>query len=439
MCPTYWPDGFGQLTPRGMHQLYTLGSKYLRPRYVEGDSPMLPANWTRSGLYVRSTDYQRTLQSVTALLQGLYPPGTGPTLWDAPSEPAVTPDRIQVIPIHTMPQTEDGLLTWSAPTCPTWNAKRNAYLNQQEEATGEQGIFKELMDKLAAATDFPGLNLNNLYKVLDGLLTDRFHGYPLPGNLTNEDVEQAVNASQWVMAQWYGTPEFRKLGGGYMVSLVRDRMFARANNSAQPEFEPNTYPSPTGEQLTGPRLAVYSSHDITLLTLLYALKLESGPAENPPYASSVVFELVELDSTPPTPHLRNGGPDLSKFYVRVFYNKGIGTEGSSGVNTSTPFDPQNIVAIPDCHNYGTNGDILCRLDDFMKLTQAVNEPNWEGPCGLLPSRPSGSEKAVNAAKLAGVGAGSAFAGLILGVAVAYFCTRPKKDAAAASGGPYNQL
>jgi len=420
-----------------MHQLYTLGSDYLRPRYIESAEPLLPTNWTRSGLYVRSTDYQRTLQSVTSLLQGLYPPGTGPTLWDAPAQPAVTPDRIQVVPIHTEPQTEDGLLTWSGPTCPTWATQRNAYLNEQEAATGEEGIFKTLLDKLATATDFPGLNLNNLYKVLDGLLTDTFHGHPLPGKLDAADVAQAVNASQWVMAQWYGTPEFRKLGGGYMVSLVRDRMFARANNSAQPEFDPSTYPSPTWEQLTGPRLAVYSSHDITLLTLLYALGLESGPAENPPYASSIVFELVELDSAA---HLRAAGPDMTKFAVRIFYNKGIGTKGSSGENTTKPFDAKNVVQIPGCKNQGTGGDILCRLDDFMQLTDAVNEPNWQEPCGLVAPAAAGSTKgSAGPTKLLEVGVGGAFGGLVLGVAITYFLTRPKQGTDGAAAGPYNHL
>ena len=409
-----------------MHQLYTLGSEYLRPRYIESAEPLLPANWTRSGLYVRSTDYQRTLQSVTSLLQGLYPPGTGPTLWNDASQSAVTNDRIQVVPIHTEPQTEDGLLTWSGPTCPTWATQRNAYLNAQEDATGEEGIFQPLMDKLANATDFPGLNLNNLYKVLDGLLTDNFHGYPLPGSLGSSDVAQAVNASQWVMAQWYGTPEFRKLGGGYMVSLVRDRMMARANNAAQPEFDPSTYPSPTGEQLTGPRLAVYSSHDITLLTLLYALGLESGPAQNPPYASSVVFELVETAPAAAS----------ASYAVRVFYNKGIGTKGSSGEGTPTPFDDKNMVQIPKCANVGTGGDILCSLDDFMQLTAAVSEPEWQGPCGLTPSAPK--EKS-DKPKMVEAGVGGAAAGLVVGIALTYFLTRPKKAAEGATPGPYSKL
>ncbi len=49
------------LTPTGMQQLYNVG-KNVRSRYVDAMG-LLSHNYTREDLYVRSTNYDRTLMS----------------------------------------------------------------------------------------------------------------------------------------------------------------------------------------------------------------------------------------------------------------------------------------------------------------------------------------------------------------------------------------
>ena len=66
-----WPDGLGQLTAKGMQQTHFLG-RTIRERYSIG-------NYSRYEYYVRSTDYDRTLQSAQCVLSGIFPPGSGPT------------------------------------------------------------------------------------------------------------------------------------------------------------------------------------------------------------------------------------------------------------------------------------------------------------------------------------------------------------------------
>ncbi len=61
------------LTATGMQQLFTVGTA-LRTRYVESLA-ILDGNYSREELYVRSTNYDRTLMSAQSLLTGLYPPG----------------------------------------------------------------------------------------------------------------------------------------------------------------------------------------------------------------------------------------------------------------------------------------------------------------------------------------------------------------------------
>jgi hypothetical protein len=69
-----WPSGTGQLTARGMHNEFILGQA-LRSRYVD-QTKVLSASYNRTQYYVRSTDFERTLQSASSAAAGLYPPGT---------------------------------------------------------------------------------------------------------------------------------------------------------------------------------------------------------------------------------------------------------------------------------------------------------------------------------------------------------------------------
>lgn len=109
MKETDWPNGyvlkisnfhsffccnsrFGQLTITGIEEHYRLG-KYLRTRY----GSILSPNYTASEIYVRSTDYDRTLMSAQSNLAGLY------QLYN------VSDDKIpiQPIPIHTEDTSHD--------------------------------------------------------------------------------------------------------------------------------------------------------------------------------------------------------------------------------------------------------------------------------------------------------------------------------------------
>ena len=102
----HWVDGPGQLTPIGIHQLHTLGAS-LRQRYLI-DRGVVPETYSRRFVHVRSTDVDRTLMSAESLLEGLFPPGTGPDTHDG--SPALTTADLQPVPIHTVPNDNDPLL-----------------------------------------------------------------------------------------------------------------------------------------------------------------------------------------------------------------------------------------------------------------------------------------------------------------------------------------
>ena len=67
-----------ELSEVGKRMLYLLGVK-VRKRYVE-EYRLLSEKYNPQEIYIRSTDVNRTIESIESFLQGLYPNGTGPTI-----------------------------------------------------------------------------------------------------------------------------------------------------------------------------------------------------------------------------------------------------------------------------------------------------------------------------------------------------------------------
>uniref|UniRef100_A0A8C6XJT9 Uncharacterized protein n=1 Tax=Naja naja TaxID=35670 RepID=A0A8C6XJT9_NAJNA len=84
-----WPHGFQQLSEVGILQQKALG-KFLRERYAGFLSP----SYKPQEIYVRSTDYDRTIMSAQANLMGLYPNSHPEIPW-------------KPVPIHTVPAKYD--------------------------------------------------------------------------------------------------------------------------------------------------------------------------------------------------------------------------------------------------------------------------------------------------------------------------------------------
>ncbi|XP_054379812.1 lysosomal acid phosphatase isoform X1 [Pongo abelii] len=153
-----WPQGFGQLTKEGMLQHWELGQA-LRQRY----HGFLNTSYHRQEVYVRSTDFDRTLMSAEANLAGLFPPNGMQRF-----NPNIS---WQPIPVHTVPITEDRLLKFPLGPCPRYEQLQNE-TRQTPEYQNESSRNAQFLDMVANETGLTDLTLETVWNVYDTLFCE---------------------------------------------------------------------------------------------------------------------------------------------------------------------------------------------------------------------------------------------------------------------------
>ncbi|XP_043338779.1 lysosomal acid phosphatase isoform X4 [Cervus canadensis] len=162
-----WPQGFGQLTKEGMLQHWELGQA-LRQRY----HGFLNASYHRQevGLvlpplqvYVRSTDFDRTLMSAEANLAGLFPPDGMQRF-----NPNIS---WQPIPVHTVPIAEDRLLKFPLGPCPRFEQLQNE-TRRTPEYQNKSVQNAQFLDMVANETGLTDLTLETIWNVYDTLFCE---------------------------------------------------------------------------------------------------------------------------------------------------------------------------------------------------------------------------------------------------------------------------
>ncbi|KAG8433949.1 hypothetical protein GDO86_012347, partial [Hymenochirus boettgeri] len=314
---TIWPNGLQQLTKEGIRQQYELG-RFLRRRYDH----FLNSSYDRHEIYVRSTDYDRTLMSAQANLAGLYPP-YGSQLW----HPEI---HWQPLPVHTVPYYQDRLLKFPAKDCPRYYELMKE-TSQQPEYQNKINSWKNFTERIANYTGYDGDKDISywVWNVYDTLFCQKSHNFNLPTWATEEEMKTLEEIRRFnVMAhvEMHKTNEKARLTGGILVDAVL-RNFSKVVHSSLPL-----------------KLVMYSAHDTTLIALQGALKVFNGL--HPPYASCHIFEFYkESDST---------------HSVSMYYRN----DSSRG--------PYELV-LPGCTS-------PCPVHQFTKLTAAVIPQDWNKEC-----------------------------------------------------------
>lgn len=363
--PSYWPAGWGQLTTRGMARHFRQG-QWLRDRY----SGWLAANYSRAEIVVRSTDVDRTLMSAQSQLAGLFPP-SGSQVFD-PSLPW------QPIPVHTVPQEQDYLLSSHA-HCPRFEELQAAI------ETGEfmRGLYIENKELFQYISEHVGENITDIVKldyVYDTLLIESENNFTLPAwtrsVFPGQQFKQLRDLSFTVDTL---TQELKRLKGGPLVKEMLSHWDQLQAGTLDPEM----------------KVFMYSGHDTTVAPLLHTLGVFNTIA--PPYASLVLVELLD----------RGAGP-----LVKVSYRN----------DSSLPPFP---LTLPGC-------DHLCPLEQFRQLTRPIVPGDILAECGLGSS---------NRAQKVTLVAALASTAMALTVLLATLCTvcRARRDSGAGPQARYSAL
>uniref|UniRef100_A0A8C7DCV5 Lysosomal acid phosphatase n=1 Tax=Oncorhynchus kisutch TaxID=8019 RepID=A0A8C7DCV5_ONCKI len=305
------------VTVVGMRQHFELGQA-LRKRY----QGFLNDTYDRREIAVRSTDYDRTLMSAEANLAGLYPPNGSqvfnPTLeW-------------QPIPVHTVPQFEERLLSFPIPGCPRYKILMNE-TEHSEKYLNVTFLYKDLITMIQERTGLNNTNIETVWSVYDTLFCEARHNMTAPDWVTPnimDDLRKLKDFGFEIMFEVYKHQEKSRLQGGVLLGSIVNNI----SESALPD---------SNRRL---KMMMLSAHDTTIVALQSSLSIFNG--KQPPYASCHIFELYQED---------NGS-----FTVAMFYRN------------DTRRAPYQL-AVPSC-------DLFCPLEDFVRLTKPSIPEDWGKEC-----------------------------------------------------------
>ncbi|EPB86498.1 hypothetical protein HMPREF1544_06665 [Mucor circinelloides 1006PhL] len=311
---------YGQLTNLGRYRMTSLGNR-IREVYIN-KLHFLPDVYDEESIYLRSSDYIRTQESVQQLVAGgLYPKGKRPQ--DVTLKLRIRDPR-------------DDLMF------PNPNCYRLRSLSKEFNKTVSsmmQDKFKSLTKRLSNYVDNVSLVSHpSANGILDTLVAAKTHGFKLPSDIDDgilRDLEEVV-VKEW----FYGhmaSAEVRRLGLGRLMGVIRDRMSLREKGGADDD-----------EKL---KLAIYSGHDTTVAPLL--IILNAFDDRWPPFGSAILFELFKQKES-------------DQHFVRVKYN-------------------ENTLELPGCQAKGDHkqGDkSLCTFEAFKKIVKDQVPADWEKECAI---------------------------------------------------------
>lgn len=261
-----WPQGLGQLTPKGMQQAYSLG-KRLRKMYVD-QYHLLPARYDTKTMTVRSSDMDRTLMTAQSVLFGLYPLGTGSKL--------ALPKSFQPIPIHTVPRKQDTLLV------PNHDKIKYQQWLETDILSDPLWIQKdqELKPHYAAWSKIANIPINNLVELLyfsDRLFIERLYHTPLPEGMTTQDADKILETGQWALLYIINHPTWAENVGSELAQTIKREILLAAEQ---------------GHPL---KYVLFVAHDTTIAAQLRLL--EQNIEELPPYVAQLHYELVDMGTS----------------------------------------------------------------------------------------------------------------------------------------------
>ncbi|EGD78031.1 hypothetical protein PTSG_09668 [Salpingoeca rosetta] len=265
---TRLPGGchIGCLTLLGRHEAFTLGQR-LREQYMDAFH-FLPSMYQPQDVAVRSTNFDRTIETARLVISGLY----GTKGMHA---------HVTTIPV------EEEFLTPNTRACPRL---RELFVEARKNREADRhSAAKQLKQRLASLLRVDGKEVH-FVGIRDALVARHAHSKEVPAFLDGS-VRKAVDqyaVDDVVSLFKYHQKESLTLSCGLLLKNMLSHF-----KSAQ---------DPTQAQ---PRMRMFSCHDTTLLPMLLCFGIFDG--KWPPFAADICIELYRDENS------------VDDHYVRVLY------------------------------------------------------------------------------------------------------------------------
>ncbi|KAE9419345.1 hypothetical protein Angca_009826, partial [Angiostrongylus cantonensis] len=199
-------------------QQYRLG-RWLRVRYGN----FLGSRFHRNEVFVRSSDYNRTLMSAQATMAGLFPPSKS-EIWNA--------DILwQPVPVHSVPKTMDKEL-YEDIDCPTASSEFSKVWDStvvRQMVSENEDLIKYLGEK----SQIPNFNLDKLWMVYDNLfcMLQHMETHKWPSWINDSIFDRVQKLYDGYSRTKYHTDVLRRLRGGPLLKDILDRFVAKVNGA----------------------------------------------------------------------------------------------------------------------------------------------------------------------------------------------------------------
>uniref|UniRef100_A0A7E4VM26 Acid phosphatase n=1 Tax=Panagrellus redivivus TaxID=6233 RepID=A0A7E4VM26_PANRE len=268
----YWPRGYGELTSEGMVMLHELGS-FFRKEYVPN---FVNETYNYDAIYVRSTDANRALVSAQAFLNGFYPP-VGHAVWKEGL-------NWQPIAVHgNSPGTPDPLLRPTDLVCDAYDKHWKKVKKEVYETL--QTKYGDVLQVLAENTGYGNaMSVHQATKLID-ITREVAHNLSQPAWVTKTWPNHDNNSTLDIITELYRyrrmaqftDDKLNHLRGGFLLNNILEQIH-------------NVTKGVQGSR----KMVLYSSHDGTLLSLLYAMNVADGQLI--PYAAAIIFEVLQNEN-----------------------------------------------------------------------------------------------------------------------------------------------
>uniref|UniRef100_A0AC35ESI7 Acid phosphatase n=1 Tax=Panagrolaimus sp. PS1159 TaxID=55785 RepID=A0AC35ESI7_9BILA len=308
-----WPQGWGQLSPRGMEQHVYLGRNILKARYID-KYKFLSKYYDSHEIYVRSTDVNRTLTSAISNMYGMYGENARPGI-DYPNCTDCWPKGFIPIAIHTVPEDTDYTVNADAKNCTRQNDLQKL-LQETPEFKQMLKDQKKLFENISSNAGEP-IGPLELWKIVDAMYIEKLHNLTFPDWLNIEwegrPLFDVINDTSEIVERWinglglkpYKGIDFKleasKIRGGGLLWSIIGNMQQKKNCIENPNHNYCGFYNRL-------KYYAYSGHDTTLAGLFSTLgfkKTNYNEDGYPRYSSCVTIELWQ----------RSNG----KFYVKFYY------------------------------------------------------------------------------------------------------------------------